>query len=81
LLRLHVPPIQQVVYLRPYPVYPVGDLILGRVSHLDAFSGYLCQTWLPSDAPGGTTGTPAVCPPRPSRTGGSSPQVPYAHSG
>jgi hypothetical protein len=35
---------QLVVYQRPYPVYPVGDLILRRVSHLDAFSGYLCQT-------------------------------------
>jgi hypothetical protein len=33
-----------VVYLRSYPDKPVRDLILGQVSHLDAFSGYLCQT-------------------------------------
>ena len=44
LLRLHRPPIKQVVFLRPYPVNLVGDLILRRASHLDAFSGYLCQT-------------------------------------
>ena len=44
LLRLHLPPIQLVVFQRSYPVSPVGDLILGRASHLDAFSGYLCQT-------------------------------------
>jgi len=44
LLRLHLPPIKPVVFRRSYPVSPVGDLILGRVSHLDAFSGYLCQT-------------------------------------
>ena len=30
-----------------------GYLILRRVSHLDAFSGYLLQTWLPSVALGG----------------------------
>ena len=79
--RLHLRPIQLVVSQRPYPVNPVGDLILGRASRLDAFSGYLCRTWLPSDAPGGTTGTPEVRPPRSSRTGGSSPQVTCAHSG
>ena len=44
LLRLHLPPIKQVVYLRPYPVKPVGDLILGWASHLDAFSAYPIQT-------------------------------------
>ena len=79
--RLHLRPIKLVVSQRPYPVNPVGDLILGRASRLDAFSGYLCRTWLPSDAPGGTTGTPEVRPPRSSRTGGSSPQVTCAHSG
>ena len=26
----------------------MGDLILGRVSRLDAFSAYLLRTWLPS---------------------------------
>ena len=81
LLRFHLPPIKQVVYLRPYPVYPVGDLILGQASRLDAFSGYPCRTWLPSNAAGATTGTPEVRPPRSSRTRGRSPQVPYAHSG
>jgi len=44
LLRLHLPPIKQVVFLRPYSLKGMRDLILGRVSHLDAFSGYLCQT-------------------------------------
>jgi len=59
---LHLPPINLVVSQGSYPVSPVGDLILGRASHLDAFSGYPFQTWLPSDAPGGTAGTPEVCP-------------------
>jgi hypothetical protein len=43
LLHLHLPPIKQVVSLRPYSLR-MRDLILRRVSHLDAFSGYLCQT-------------------------------------
>jgi len=64
-----------------YLLRGVGDLILRRASHLDAFSGYPCQTWLPSDAPGGTTGSPAVCPSRSSRTGDSSSQVTCARSG
>jgi len=81
LLRLHLPPIKQVVFLRPYPVIPVGDLILRRVSRLDAFSGYPCRTWLPSGAAGATTGTPEVRPLRSSRTRSRSSQVPYAHSG
>ncbi len=41
---LHMPPIKQVVFLRPYPVNPVGDLILRRVSRLDAFSAYPVRT-------------------------------------
>ena len=40
----HVPPIEQVVFLRSYPVDPVGNLILRRASHLDAFSAYLDRT-------------------------------------
>ena len=40
----HVPPIKQVVSLRSYPVDPVGNLILRRASHLDAFSAYLNRT-------------------------------------
>ena len=43
-LALHVRPINQVVYLGSYPVNPVGTLIFGRASHLDAFSGYLVRT-------------------------------------
>ena len=58
-----------------------GDLILGWASHLDAFSGYPIGTWLPGDAPGGTTGTPEVPPSRSSRTRDSSPQISCAHSG
>ena len=81
---LHVPPINQVVFLGPsYPsayAEGLGDLILGRVSRLDAFSGYPCQTSLPSDAPGGTAGTQEVCPSRSSRTRDSSPQVSCAHT-
>ncbi len=42
--RLHLQPIQQVFYLRPYPLFEVGSLILGRASHLDAFSAYPFQT-------------------------------------
>ena len=57
------------------------DLILRRVSHLDAFSGYPCQTWLPNYAVGTTIGTPEVCPPRSSRTRGRFSQIPYAHIG
>src|SRR6266508_2900476 len=59
----------------------VGDLILKRVSRLDAFSGYLFRTWLTSRAPGGTTGTPEVRPSRSSRTGDSSSQVSCARGG
>jgi hypothetical protein len=77
----HMPPIKQMVSLRSYPVNPVGNLILRRASHLDAFSAYPNRTWLPSDAPGGTTGTPAVRPLRSSRTRSSSSQVPCAHAG
>ena len=41
---LHVRPINQVVYLGPYPIDSVGTLIFGRASRLDAFSGYPCRT-------------------------------------
>ena len=47
LLYLHLPPIKLVVYQRSYPLPlrgRMGDLILGRASHLDAFSAYPCQT-------------------------------------
>src|SRR5438445_171025 len=59
---LHLRPINQLVSLGSYPVDPVGDLILGWASHLDAFSAYPIRTWLPGGAPGGTTGALAVRP-------------------
>src|SRR5699024_12638167 len=59
----------------------MGSLILRVASCLDAFSTYPCHTYLPSDAPGGTTGTPAVCPSRSSRTKDRSSQTSYAHDG
>ena len=78
---LHPRPINQLVSLGSYPVDPVGDLILGWASHLDAFSAYPIQTWLPGGAPGGTTGALEVCPTRSSRTEVSSPQISCAHGG
>ena len=80
LLTFHLRPIQQVVSLRSY-TFQSRELILKRVSHLDAFSGYLFRTWLLSYAPGGTTDTPEVRPPRSSRTRGSPSQFSFAHSG
>ena len=41
---LHLRPINPVVYWGPYPVNPVGNLILKRASRLDAFSGYHFRT-------------------------------------
>ena len=40
----HMPPIEQVISLRSYPVDPVGNLISRRASHLDAFSAYPDRT-------------------------------------
>ena len=80
LLTFHLRPIQQVVSLRSY-TFQSRELISKRVSHLDAFSGYLFRTWLLSVAPGGTTDTPEVRPPRSSRTRGSPSQFSFAHSG
>jgi hypothetical protein len=51
LLRLHVPPINPVIYRGPYSVDRMGDLILGWAWRLDAFSAYPVPTWLPSDCP------------------------------
>jgi hypothetical protein len=56
-----------------------GDLILGKVSRLYAFSAYPDRTSLPSHAPGGTTGSQEVRSPRSSRTKGKPPQISYAH--
>ena len=44
LLHFHFRPINPVVYWGPYPVNPVGDLILKQASRLDAFSGYPSRT-------------------------------------
>ena len=44
LLRLHFRPINLVFCQGPYRVIPVGDLILGWASHLDAFSAYPVRT-------------------------------------
>ena len=40
----HMRPIKQVVSLRSYSVDPMGNLILRRASHLDAFSAYPDRT-------------------------------------
>ena len=44
LLCLHIQPINLVVFQGPYLVNPVGELILGWASRLDAFSGYPVRT-------------------------------------
>ena len=76
LLHFHLEPIDLVVFQGSYVL---GNLILRGASRLDAFSAYPVRTWLPSYAPGGTTGTPAVRPSRPSRTKDSSSQISCAH--
>jgi hypothetical protein len=58
---------------------PRGDLVLRRVSRLDAFSGYPVHTWLPGRATGVTTGAPEVCPSRSSRTRDSASQISFTH--
>ena len=42
--HFHLWPINQVIYLGPYPVNPVRVLILKQASRLDAFSGYPFRT-------------------------------------
>jgi hypothetical protein len=78
---LHLRPINLVVYQGPYPVDPVGDLILESASRLDAFSAYPHRTWLPGVATGVTTGTLAVRSTRSSRTRDSLSQVSCARGG
>ena len=75
LLRLHLRPINVVVYHGPYQVNPVGDLILERASHLDAFSAYPFRRSPTSRALGRTTGTRELRPSRSSRTRDSLPQI------
>ena len=72
---VHLRPINVVVYHGPYLVNPVGNLILERASHLDAFSAYPFRRSLTSRALGRTTGTRELRPSRSSRTRDSLPQV------
>ena len=58
-----------------------GRFILGRASHLDAFSGYHSRPSLPGVALGRTAGTRAGRPTRSSRTRVRSPQLSNAHDG
>ena len=44
LLRLHIPPINLVVFQDPYSLEGMGELISRWASRLDAFSGYPSQT-------------------------------------
>jgi hypothetical protein len=60
---------------------PLGRLVSGRDSHLDAFSGSPIRTWLPSGAGSPTTGAPAVRPSRSSRTRDGPPHTPTACGG
>ena len=57
----------------------MGDLILGKVSRLYAFSAYPNQTSLPCRAAGATTGSQEVCSARSSRTKAKPP--PFAGAG
>ena len=79
LLHFHTQPINLVVYQGSSDL-TMGDLFLRQASRLDAFSGYPFRTWLPSAAPGGTTGTLVVRPSRSSRTRDRPSQISYAHS-
>jgi hypothetical protein len=81
LLCVHLRPINVMVCHGPYLVDPVGNLILERASHLDAFSAYPFRRSLTSRALGRTTGTRELRPSRSSRTRDSLPQVSYGCSG
>ena len=59
--------------------FRLGDLILGKVSRLYAFSAYPNQTSLPCDATGVTTGSQEVCSSRSSRTKDKPLQISCAH--
>ena len=79
--RVHLRPINVVVYHGPYQVNPVGVLILERASSLDAFSGYPFRRSLTSRALGRTTGTRELRPSRSSRTRDSFSQSTYGCRG
>ena len=78
---VHFRPINVVFCHGPYPVIPVGDLILEQASHLDAFSGYPFRRSLTSHALGRTTGTRELRPSRSSRTRDSLPQITFGYRG
>ena len=80
LLHFHLCPIYLVVFKGSY-FFRMGYLILRGASRLDAFSVYPFQTWLPGRELSSSTGTPAVRPPRSSRTKGSSSQISSAYAG
>ena len=67
---------------RPFRgVEHLGWFILGRASHLDAFSGYHSRPSLPGGALGSAAGTRAGRPTRSSRTRVRPPQPSTAHDG
>ena len=76
-LRFHAGPIDLVFFKGSY-LLRAGHVISRGASRLDAFSAYPFPTWLPSAAPGGTTGTPAVGSSRSSRTKDDSSHISYA---
>ncbi len=59
--------------------FRLGDLILGKVSRLYAFSAYPNRTSLPCGATGVTTGSQEVRSSRSSRTKDKPPQISSAH--
>ena len=77
---VHVRPIDLVVFQEPSQSKTAGDLVLRRVSRLDAFSVYPGRTLATSAAPSGTTGTPEVRPSQSSRTREKAAQASNAHN-
>ena len=80
-LRLHLQPINLVVFKGSYWINSMGYLILRGASRLDAFSVYPVPTWLLCHRLDSLTDTPEVSPSRSSRTKDSSSQISYAHAG
>ena len=80
-LRLHLQPINLVVFKGSYWINSMGYLILRGASRLDAFSVYPVPTWLLGYEIGISTDSPEVSPSRSSRTKDSSSQISYAHAG
>src|SRR4029078_1042962 len=78
-LRLHTRPITWSSSRSLQRPYGLGNLILWRVSRLDAFSVSPFRTYLPSAAVGTTPRTLEVRPSRSSRTKDSPTQISSAH--